>query len=93
MAPLNPGECLAPRPIVSESSLAETPISKTFIMILFCMQDFDGIVSATYSNNWAEYLVQIVGPDGAVALLVLLWLDSTCATASWPSRSSQRASQ
>lgn len=51
-------------------------------MILFCMQDFDGIVSATYSNNWAEYLVQLVGPDGAVALLVLLWLDSTCATAS-----------
>lgn len=51
-------------------------------MILFCMQDFDGIVSATYSNNWAAYLVQLVGPDGAVALLVLLWLDSTCATAS-----------
>lgn len=56
--------------------------AKTLIMILFCMQDFDGIVSATYANNWAEYLVQLVGPDGAVALLVLLWLDSTCATAS-----------
>lgn len=51
-------------------------------MVLFCMQDFDGIVSASYSNNWAEYLVQLVGADGAVALLVLFWLDSTCATAS-----------
>ncbi|KAK2605616.1 hypothetical protein N8I77_008442 [Diaporthe amygdali] len=54
----------------------------TLIMVLFCMQDFDGIVSASYSNNWAEYLVQLVGADGAVALLVLFWLDSTCATAS-----------
>lgn len=45
------------------------------------MQDFDGIVSATYSNNWAEYLVQLVGEDGAVGFLVLVWLDSTCATA------------
>ncbi|KAH8780967.1 amino acid or gaba permease, partial [Diaporthe sp. PMI_573] len=53
----------------------------TLIIILFCMQDFDGIVSATYSNNWAEYLVQLVGEDGAVFLLVLVWLDSTCATA------------
>lgn len=45
------------------------------------MQDFDGIVSATYPNNWAEYLVQLVGDNGAVCLLVLVWLDSTCATA------------
>lgn len=56
--------------------------TQTLIMILFCMQDFDGIVSASYPNNWAEYLVQLVGPGGAAALLVLLWLDSTCATAS-----------
>jgi len=54
----------------------------TLIIILFCMQDFDGIVSATYSNNWAEYLVQLIGPKGAVAILSLLWVDSTCATAS-----------
>ncbi|KAL1880073.1 hypothetical protein Daus18300_001436 [Diaporthe australafricana] len=54
----------------------------TLIMVLFCIQDFDGIVSASYSNNWAEYLVQLVGVDGAVALLVIFWLDSTCATAS-----------
>ena len=46
------------------------------------MQDFDAIVAATYSNNWAEYLVQLIGPDGAVAILALLWVDSTCATAS-----------
>lgn len=46
------------------------------------MQDFDGIISASYSNNWAAYLVQLLGPDAAVAVLVLLWVDSTCATAS-----------
>ena len=51
-------------------------------MLLFCMQDFDGIISATYANNWAEYLVQLIGENGAVAILSLLWVDSTCATAS-----------
>jgi hypothetical protein len=54
----------------------------TLIIVLFCMQDFDGIISATYSNNWAEYLVQTIGPKGAVAILSILWVDSTCATAS-----------
>ncbi|KAL2009828.1 hypothetical protein VTN00DRAFT_5635 [Thermoascus crustaceus] len=54
----------------------------TLILILFCMQDFDKIISAKYSNNWAEYLVQLIGPNGAVAILSLLWVDSTCATAS-----------
>lgn len=54
----------------------------TLVIILFCIQDFDGIVSATYSNNWAEYLVQLLGKRGAVAILSLLWVDSTCATAS-----------
>jgi len=54
----------------------------TLIIILFCIQDFDGIVSASYSNNWAAYLVQLIGPNGAVAILSLLWVDSTCATAS-----------
>lgn len=54
----------------------------TLIIIFFCIQDFDGIISATYTNNWAEYLVQLIGEDGAVAILVILWVDSTCATAS-----------
>jgi amino acid transporter len=54
----------------------------TLIIILFCLQDFEGIISATYSNNWAEYLVQLVGKKGAIAILSLLWVDSTCATAS-----------
>jgi amino acid transporter len=54
----------------------------TLIIVLFCMQDFEGIISASYSNNWAEYLVQLVGPKGAVAILSILWVDSTCATAS-----------
>ena len=54
----------------------------TLILILFCLQDFEGIISATYANNWAEYLVQLLGENGAVAILSLLWVDSTCATAS-----------
>jgi amino acid transporter len=54
----------------------------TLILILFCLQDFDGIVNAAYTNNWAEYLVQLIGPNGAVAILCILWVDSTCATAS-----------
>lgn len=54
----------------------------TLIILLFCLQDFNGIISATYSNNWAAYLVQVIGPNGAVAILSLLWVDSTCATAS-----------
>src|SRR5258708_3005007 len=55
---------------------------QTLIIILFCIQDFDSIIAGTYANNWAEYLVQLVGPSGAVAILSLLWVDSTCATAS-----------
>jgi len=48
----------------------------TLIMILFCMQDFDGIINATYSNNWAEYLVrpplgQVFGPFGRLLTLIL----------------------
>lgn len=54
----------------------------TLILVLFCLQNFDGIISATYANNWAEYLVQLIGENGAVAILSLLWVDSTCATAS-----------
>jgi amino acid transporter len=54
----------------------------TLIIILFYIQDFDGIIAGTYANNWAEYLIQLVGLNGAVAILSLLWVDSTCATAS-----------
>lgn len=47
------------------------------------MQDFDGIISAGYTNNWAAYLIQLLGSErAAVAVLVILWVDSTCATAS-----------
>lgn len=49
----------------------------TLTLLLFCIQNFDGIISATYSNNFAEYLLQIVGPKGAIALLSILWIDST----------------
>jgi amino acid transporter len=52
------------------------------ILILFCLQDFDGIINAAYTNNWAEYLVQLIGENGAVTILSMLWVDSTCATAS-----------
>jgi len=49
--------------------------------MLFCIQDFSGIVNASYNNNFAEYLVQVVGENGAVGLLVLLFIDSTCVAA------------
>lgn len=48
----------------------------TLCLILLCIQDFDGIITAEYSSLWAEYCIQIVGPKGAVAILVFCWLDS-----------------
>lgn len=43
-----------------------------------CMYRSDRETSqAKYSNNWAEYLVQQIGPNGDVAILSLLWVDST----------------
>ena len=54
----------------------------TLILLLFCIQDFDAIIDADYSNNWAEFLVQTVGPRGATAILSMLWIDSTCAATS-----------
>ncbi|KIX05681.1 uncharacterized protein Z518_03653 [Rhinocladiella mackenziei CBS 650.93] len=41
----------------------------TLIIVLFCMQDLEGVVSVTYANNWAEYLVQLVDENGALAVL------------------------
>ncbi|PHH63091.1 hypothetical protein CDD81_6336 [Ophiocordyceps australis] len=64
------------------STLSTTLLSiPTLILILFCIQDFDALISATYANNWAEFLVQVVGPRGATAILLLSWIDCTCATA------------
>lgn len=57
-------------------------ILQTLIMVLFCVQDFDGIVSSTYTNTWAAYLIQLLGEDAAVAVLAISWIDSTCATTS-----------
>ncbi|KAF3770596.1 hypothetical protein M406DRAFT_245876, partial [Cryphonectria parasitica EP155] len=67
---------------VAKGMWGATLCAWTLIMVLFCMQDFDAIVSAEYTNNFAEYLVQLLGENGAVAVLVILWIDSTCATAS-----------
>ncbi|KAJ9149818.1 Amino acid or gaba permease [Pleurostoma richardsiae] len=64
------------------STLSSWAISvPTLIIMLFCIQDFSGIVNASYNNNFAEYLVQVVGENGAVGLLVLLFIDSTCVAA------------
>ncbi|KAI7153702.1 hypothetical protein KC316_g14667 [Hortaea werneckii] len=49
-------------------------------MVLFCMQDFMGIVNGTYPNNWAEYLVQLVGRRGAAAILAVTWIDGLLCT-------------
>jgi amino acid transporter len=53
----------------------------TLVLVLYCIQDFDALISATYANNWAEFLVQVVGTRGATAILVMNWIDCTCATA------------
>ncbi|RFU24990.1 hypothetical protein B7463_g11350, partial [Scytalidium lignicola] len=64
------------------STVSTTILSiPTLIMILFCIQNFEALISATYANNWAEFLVQVVGPRGAIAILVMNWIDCTCATA------------
>jgi amino acid transporter len=52
------------------------------IVILFYLQDFKDIISATYANNWSEYLAQVVARKGAVAILSMLWVDSACAMTS-----------
>lgn len=54
----------------------------TLILILFSIQDLTSIIDGAYTNNWAEFLVQTIGRRGAVGILSLLWVDSTCATAS-----------
>ena len=53
----------------------------TLILILFCIQGYEALISATYANNWAEFLVQLIGTRGATAVLILNWIDCTCATA------------
>ena len=63
------------------STVSTTLLSiPTLILVLFCIQDFEALTSATYANNWAEFLVQVVGPRGATAILVMNWIDCTCAT-------------
>ena len=52
----------------------------TLALVLLCMQNFMGIVNANYANNWAAYLVQLVGPKGAVAILSFTWLDGILST-------------
>lgn len=54
----------------------------TLILFLFAIQDFDAIIDGAYTNNWAEFLIQTIGENGAIAILSMLWVDSTCATAS-----------
>jgi len=53
----------------------------TVIIMLLCIQDFDGIVGGTYTNNFAMYLFQIVGKKGTVTILVFCWLDAMLNTA------------
>lgn len=63
--------------IRSKGTLATWLLSvPTLIMILFCLRDLDGIVNGAYHNNWAAYLVQLVGRRGAIVCLVFVWIDS-----------------
>lgn len=52
----------------------------TLALVMLCMQDFMGVVNGGYPNNWAAYLVQLIGPKGAVAVLVFTWLDGILCT-------------
>ncbi|RCI16332.1 hypothetical protein L249_3164 [Ophiocordyceps polyrhachis-furcata BCC 54312] len=52
----------------------------TLVLILFCIQDFDALIAAPYANNWAQFLVDVVGRRGATAILVISWIDCTCST-------------
>lgn len=49
-------------------------------LVLLCMQDFLGVVNGGYANNWAAYLVQLVGKKSAVAILVFIWIDGVLCT-------------
>ncbi|PPJ54315.1 hypothetical protein CBER1_06134 [Cercospora berteroae] len=63
------------------STVSTTILSiPTLVLILFCIQDFDALISSPYANNWAEFLVQVIGRRGATAILVMNWIDCTCAT-------------
>jgi len=46
-------------------------------MILFCMPDLQSIIDGEFANNWAVYLVQLVGPKGAITVLTFIWIDSS----------------
>ena len=64
------------------STVSTTLLSiPTLILVLYCIQDFEALISATYANNWVEFLIQVVGPHGATAILIMNWIDCTCATA------------
>lgn len=52
----------------------------TLMLFIFCMQDFMAVAGGSYANNFAEFLIQIVGKNGAMTLCVLCWLDGTCCT-------------
>ena len=48
----------------------------TLILVLFCMPDLQSIIDGGFANNWTVYLVQLLGPNGAIVVLVFIWLDS-----------------
>jgi len=47
------------------------------LIFLFCIQDLNAIISGTYTNNFAELLLQTVGKKSAVAILIICWIDNT----------------
>jgi amino acid transporter len=53
----------------------------TLMLMFLCIQEFDEIVKASWTNNFAEYLTQIVGKKAAIVILCFCWLDSILATA------------
>ena len=52
----------------------------TLALVIVCMQNFLGVVNGGYPNNWAAYLVQLLGEKGAIAVLVFTWIDGVFGT-------------
>jgi len=52
----------------------------TLILLLCCVRDFMAMANSSYANSFAELALQALGPQGAIVVCVLCWIDGTCCT-------------
>jgi amino acid transporter len=65
------------------STLFAYTISIPVIAVLFASaKDLESIYTATYANNWADFLVQVIGRRYAIVILIFLWISGTCTATS-----------